>query len=126
MKGEFRPSRRTGLDDDAPENADRGAAARRAGVGPDAGKTAGCDGAEVYYALDMGFFKKAGLDVEITTLNNGGIISAGVASGTFDVAQAAVSSVASAHERGVNFVIIAPAALWTSDRPTSALVVAKN
>jgi NitT/TauT family transport system substrate-binding protein len=83
-------------------------------------------GAEVYYALDMGFFKKAGLDVEITTLNNGGIISAGVASGTFDVAQAAVSSVASAHERGVNFVIIAPAALWTSDRPTSALVVAKN
>ena len=83
-------------------------------------------GAEVYYAQDMGFFKKAGFDVEITTLNNGGIISAGVAAGTFDVAQAAVSSIASAHERGVNFVIIAPAALWTSDRPTSALVVAKN
>jgi len=74
----------------------------------------------------MGFFKKAGLDVEITTLNNGGLISAGVAAGTFDVAQSAVSSVASAHERGINFVIIAPAALWTSDRPTSALVVAKN
>jgi NitT/TauT family transport system substrate-binding protein len=83
-------------------------------------------GAEVYYAADMGFFKKAGLDVEITTLNNGGLISAGVAAGTFDVAQAAVSSVASAHERGINFVIIAPAALWTSDRPTSALVVAKS
>ncbi|HVA34197.1 MAG TPA: ABC transporter substrate-binding protein, partial [Candidatus Baltobacteraceae bacterium] len=83
-------------------------------------------GAEVYYAQDMGFFKKAGFDVTITTLNNGGIISAGVAAGTFDVAQAAVSSVASAHERGVNFVIIAPAALWTSDRPTSALIVAKN
>jgi NitT/TauT family transport system substrate-binding protein len=83
-------------------------------------------GAEVFYAQDMGFFKKAGLDVEITTLNNGGLISAGVAAGTFDVAQSAVSSVASAHERGINFVIIAPAALWTSDRPTSALVVAKN
>jgi NitT/TauT family transport system substrate-binding protein len=83
-------------------------------------------GAEVYYAQDMGFFRKAGLDVEITTLNNGGIISAGVAAGTFDVAQAAISSVASAHERGVNFVIIAPAALWVSERPTSALVVAKN
>jgi len=83
-------------------------------------------GAEVYYAKDMRFFKKAGFDVEITTLNNGGIISAGVAAGTFDVAQAAVSSVASAHERGVNFVIIAPAALWVAERPTSALVVAKN
>jgi NitT/TauT family transport system substrate-binding protein len=83
-------------------------------------------GAEVYYAKDMGFFKRAGFDVEITTLNNGGIIAAGVAAGTFDVAQAAVSSVASAHERGVNFVIIAPAALWVAERPTSALVVAKN
>ncbi len=83
-------------------------------------------GAEVYYAKDMGFFKKAGLDVEIATLNNGGIISAGVAAGTFDIAQAAVSSIASAHERGVNFVIIAPAALWVMERPTSALVVAKN
>ncbi len=83
-------------------------------------------GAEVYYAQDMGFFKKAGLDVDITTLNNGGLISAGIAAGTFDVAQAAISSIASAHERGVNFVIIAPAALWVSDRATSALVVAKN
>jgi NitT/TauT family transport system substrate-binding protein len=83
-------------------------------------------GAEVYYALDMGFFKKAGFDVEITTLNNGGIISAGVAAGTFDVAQAALSSVASAHERGVNFVVIAPAALYVSDRPTSGLIVAKD
>src|ERR1700754_1520341 len=62
-------------------------------------------GAEVYYAVDMGFFKKAGFDVTITTLNNGGLISAGVASGSFDVAQAALSSIAAAHERGVNFVI---------------------
>lgn len=83
-------------------------------------------GAEVYYAVDMGFFKKAGLDVEITTLNNGGIIGAGIASGQFDVAQASLSSVAAAHERGLNFVVIAPAALYVADRPTSGLIVAKN
>jgi NitT/TauT family transport system substrate-binding protein len=83
-------------------------------------------GAEVYYAVDMGFFKKAGFDVEITTLNNGGIIAAGVAAGTFDVAQAALSSVASAHERGVNFIVIAPAALYVAERPTSGLIVAKD
>jgi NitT/TauT family transport system substrate-binding protein len=74
----------------------------------------------------MGFFKKYGLDVTIATLNNGGIIASGVSSGEFDVAQAALSSVASAHERGVPFVIIAPAALWTSSRVTSALVVASD
>jgi ABC-type nitrate/sulfonate/bicarbonate transport system substrate-binding protein len=74
----------------------------------------------------MGFFKNAGLDVQITTLNNGGIISAGVASGSFDVAQASLSSIADAHERGVNFVIVAPAALYVAERPTSALVVGKN
>jgi NitT/TauT family transport system substrate-binding protein len=83
-------------------------------------------GAEVYYAVDMGFFKKAGLDVTITTLNNGGLIGAGVASGSFDVAQASLSSIASAHERGINFVIVAPAALYISDRPTSALIVTKT
>lgn len=81
-------------------------------------------GAEVYYGVDMGIFKKYGLDVTVTTLNNGGIIASGVASGTFDIAQAAVSSVAAAHERGVPFVIVAPAALWTTSRITSALVVA--
>ena len=32
-------------------------------------------GAEVYYAKDMGFFAKAGLDVEITPITNGAAIS---------------------------------------------------
>lgn len=103
-----------------------GAASAQALVKLNVATTPNDSGAEVYYAADMGFFKKAGFDVEITTLNNGGIIAAGVAAGTFDVAQAALSSVASAHERGINFVVIAPAALYVADRPTSGLIVAKN
>jgi ABC-type nitrate/sulfonate/bicarbonate transport system substrate-binding protein len=83
-------------------------------------------GAEAYYALDMGFFKKAGLDVQVTTLSNGAIIASGVASGAFDIGSSAISSIASAHERGIPFVIVAPAALWSSDRITTALVIAKN
>lgn len=102
------------------------AASAKASVTLRVATTPNDSGAEVYYAQDMGFFKKAGLDVKITTLNNGGIIAAGVASGSFDIAQAAVSSIASAHERGVPFVIVAPAALWTSKRITSALVVSAD
>jgi ABC-type nitrate/sulfonate/bicarbonate transport system substrate-binding protein len=83
-------------------------------------------GAEVYYALDMGFFKDAGLDVDITTLSNGAIIASGLAAGTFDIGSTAISYSAAAHERGLPFVIIAPAAVSSSDRVFTTLVVAKN
>jgi NitT/TauT family transport system substrate-binding protein len=41
--------------------------------------------AEAYYALDTGFFRRAGLNVELTTLNNGAAVSSAVASGAIDV-----------------------------------------
>lgn len=83
-------------------------------------------GAQVFYAADMGFLKKVGLNIKVTMLNSGSIISSGVASGSFDIGQSALSSLASAHERGVPFVIIAPSGLWSSDHVTSALVVPKD
>jgi NitT/TauT family transport system substrate-binding protein len=83
-------------------------------------------GAEVYYAADMGFFKRARLEVTITTINNGVTIAAGIVAGTFDAAQASVPSIASGHERGLPLVIIAPAATWSSSTVTTALVIAKS
>jgi NitT/TauT family transport system substrate-binding protein len=83
-------------------------------------------GAQVFYAEDMGFFKKVGLTVDVTTLNSGSIISAGVLSGTFDIGQSAIPSLATAHEKGLPFVVIAPSGLSTSDHITSALVVPKD
>jgi NitT/TauT family transport system substrate-binding protein len=82
--------------------------------------------AEVYYALDQGFFKDAGLDVSVTALNNGAAIAAAVASGSYDVGSANMVSLAVAREHGIPFTFVAPAGYYASRSPTNALVVAKG
>ena len=83
-------------------------------------------GAEVLYANDMGFFKKHGLTVDVQFIDNGAAIAAAVASGAIDIAQGNVVTLATAHDKGLPFVVVAPAALYSSTAPTSALIVAKN
>jgi NitT/TauT family transport system substrate-binding protein len=83
-------------------------------------------GAEVYYAHDMGWFAKAGIDAQIEPGKNGAAIAAAVAGGAVDVGYADVGSLAKAHTRGIEFAIVAPAAMWVSTAPVNALMVAKN
>jgi NitT/TauT family transport system substrate-binding protein len=83
-------------------------------------------GAQVYYAIDMGFFKQAGLDVQVASISAGPAIAAGVAGGTYEIAQSNVSSLAEAHEHGVPFTIISAGGLWTTSALTTGLVVNKS
>jgi NitT/TauT family transport system substrate-binding protein len=83
-------------------------------------------GAEVLYAQDQGFFKKAGIEVDVQLMNSGAAIAAAVASGALDIAQANIVSIATAHERSLPFVLIAPAGLYTANESTTSIVVAKN
>lgn len=83
-------------------------------------------GAEPYYAQAMGFFKAAGINVEIQAMANGSVLSAAVAGGALDIGQSNVVSLSAAHERGIPFVLLAPASIYTSKQPQSALVVAAN
>ena len=83
-------------------------------------------GAEVYYAKEMGFFTKAGLNVEITPASNGGAAAASVAGNAIDIGYSDMISIASGFGKGVPFVVIAAAALHESKEPTTELVVAAN
>jgi ABC-type nitrate/sulfonate/bicarbonate transport system substrate-binding protein len=83
-------------------------------------------GGEVFYAIDMVFFRKAGLDVTPVIITNGATIGASIIAGTLDFAQASIPSIASGHERGLPFTIVSPAAQWSSRAVTTALVVAKT
>ena len=71
-------------------------------------------GGQVLWAKEEGFLKKAGVDAEITLINNGAAIAAAVASGAVDIGQANLVSLATAHERGLPFVLIAPGGFYTS------------
>jgi NitT/TauT family transport system substrate-binding protein len=83
-------------------------------------------GGPVYYAADEGFFKKQGLDVEIVTTSNGPATAAAIVSGSLDIGSGNALSIAQAHDRGVNFLFVAPSGGYTSSDPTAALVVAKT
>jgi ABC-type nitrate/sulfonate/bicarbonate transport system substrate-binding protein len=83
-------------------------------------------GGPVYYAADEGFFKKHGLDVEIVTTSNGPATVAAIVSGSLDVGSGNALSITQAHDRGVNFVFVAPSGGYTSSDPTAGLVVAKT
>lgn len=83
-------------------------------------------GAEVYYALELGLFKSAGIDVEVSSIFNGAPVAAAVASGAVDIGQGNISSIAQAHIRGLPFVIIAPGSAYSSKAPTTLLVVTKD
>jgi NitT/TauT family transport system substrate-binding protein len=82
--------------------------------------------AEAFYALDMGFFKQQGLDVDLQMMQNGSAIAAAVAGGSLDIGFADTISIATAHARGLPFVYLAPALLNSYATPTLALMVNGN
>ena len=83
-------------------------------------------GAEAFYALDQGFFKKNGLDVSIERITNGPAIAAAVASGAVDVGFSNLVSLAIAFKKGVPITLIAAAGMYSSKAPTTTCMVALN
>jgi NitT/TauT family transport system substrate-binding protein len=83
-------------------------------------------GAEVYYAKDMGFFAKAGIDVDIQQAANGGAAAAAVAGNAVDIGYSDMVSISSAFGNKVPFVVVAPAGMHEAKEPTNLLVVAAN
>ncbi len=83
-------------------------------------------GSEAFYAKDMGFFAKQGLDVTVDPVGNGPAIAAAVASGAIDIGFSNTLSIETAYKKGLPFVFIAAAALYSSAAPTSVLMVPKD
>ena len=80
--------------------------------------------AEVFYAQELGFFANAGIDVDIRTMQNGAAVASAVASEAADVGWTTPASLSIARQKGIPFLIVAPAVLYTSAAPFSALFVA--
>lgn len=82
--------------------------------------------AQPFYAKASGIFAKNGIDAQIQLLGTGAAVSAALAGGAIDVGVGTVVSIASAIQRGIPFVMIAPAELTTADAPTALLCVEKS
>lgn len=74
--------------------------------------------AEVYYAKDMGFFAKAGIDADIQQMPGGSAIAAAVVSNAVDIGFDTVDSLAEAHQKGIPLIIVAPTHEYLSPATT--------
>lgn len=84
---------------------------------------AGPDVVGLYYAQQQGWFKAAGLDVVIQPVTNGGAGLSALIGGSVQVAYTNVFSLAVAHSKGVQVVIIAPGAGYHTASPVSRVLV---
>ncbi|HEV8020242.1 MAG TPA: ABC transporter substrate-binding protein [Candidatus Lustribacter sp.] len=79
--------------------------------------------APIFYAEAMGYYKSAGLNVTLNFMNSA---APALASGALVIAGLPTTVVATAREKGVPFVMIAPLSLYVSTTPDHALVVLKD
>ncbi len=79
--------------------------------------------AVVTYARDLGYFKNAGLDVQIQIMQSGPVIAPAVVGGSLDVGAANTGSLAGARERGLPLRIFAPAAQIVPSSSTDVIMV---
>lgn len=82
--------------------------------------------AEPLYALDGGFWAKAGMNVEITQFTTGGQITNALAGGAIDVGIADMIQVGNGYNRGVPFGFFAGGMEYATEAPTTQFCVAKS
>jgi NitT/TauT family transport system substrate-binding protein len=90
--------------------------------------------AQGYYALENGFFKQAGLNVEMVPFTNGAAASAALAAGAIDISIQPPMQIGQAVARGLPFVIVAGGAInsvaapaaWVCVTATSPIKTAKD
>ena len=83
-------------------------------------------GLEVQYAQGAGLVDQSGLNLHVESMYAGAAVQAAIAGGAADIGLTNVSSLATARERGLPLVMIAPAGLYISKEPSSVLMVARD
>jgi ABC-type nitrate/sulfonate/bicarbonate transport system substrate-binding protein len=83
-------------------------------------------GLEVQYAQAAGLVEQSGLSLQVQTMYAGAAVQAAIAGGAADIGLTNVSSLATAREKGLPLVMVAPAGLYTSKEPSSVLMVATD
>lgn len=80
-------------------------------------------GAQIYYAADLGIFAKHGLDADVQSLTNGSDVISAILGGAIEIGNSNVMTVAGAHARALPIQLFAEAGLYSSDAPTSYILV---
>jgi len=75
------------------------------------------------WATQHGIFQKYGLDVDLRPANSGAAVAAAVVGGTIDIGKSSLFSLIAAHQKGIPFLLIAAAGVYSSTASTVDLLV---
>ena len=78
--------------------------------------------AGAYYANDLGYFKSAGIDAQISSLQNGSAITAAVVSGAMDVGFSNTLSLIVAHDKGLPVTALLGTDVHRASDPTNGIL----
>lgn len=78
------------------------------------------------YTQEAGFFKKQGLDAQITPFAGGGAVLTALVGGSLDYACVNWGAIGNAHAKGIPISVIAAGGLYSTDSPTTILAVGKS
>ena len=82
--------------------------------------------APIFYANDLGLYKKASLDVTAQAFENLGATVSAVVGGSTTFGSISLPAIALARDKGLPIVIVAPLSTYSKATPTTAIVVLKN
>jgi NitT/TauT family transport system substrate-binding protein len=84
--------------------------------------------AQVYYAREMGFFAKAGLDVDFQPMQTTSATAAAMVSGFVDIGYGTIDTLAELHQKSIPVVIVGPGSeyVYPTTQKSGALVVPAN
>ena len=80
----------------------------------------------LYYAKELGYFQRAGLDVDISNPTDYGAVVSAVVGGSADIAYGIIVALEQAYAAGLPITIVAGAGLNDQRRPVNYLLVAKD
>jgi NitT/TauT family transport system substrate-binding protein len=80
----------------------------------------------VYYAIRAGLLQTVGIAVEPVLIGTGTAAAAALIGGSADIAFTNIAAILLAHGRGVPVQMLAPSVLYSSEHPTTAMLVAKD
>lgn len=80
----------------------------------------------VYYAIDKGLYRKAGLDVEVVPTPSGSAATTAVVAGASELGKGSPIASMAAHLRGLPIVAIANGTIWDVRRPYNVITVAAD
>jgi ABC-type nitrate/sulfonate/bicarbonate transport system substrate-binding protein len=84
------------------------------------------EAAMAYYALEKGFFKAQGVNVDFSVMPNGGSVTQGILGNALDVGVTNSGSISTAFIKGLPLYLLACGAVYSPKSPIAHIAVAKN